>query len=200
MQFIIEEVSAEQNDQITTFYSFVREKLGIYDNPIITFAPHLGTTSFGLYTPSQESVSVATEGRHISDILRTFAHELVHHAQLTMGSELPLEGLEYEANAVAGMLMRDYNKLHPEMFGLSSDVEAPGTLGDSQGAVASDTTRPSQPVGMSEDAGAVTAGSGDIAGLGVGPQGEPGFTKKNRTNMLKRRTFKQFRKSMLKYS
>src|SRR5574337_502992 len=131
MRLLIESVNAQQNEQITNFYRFVREKLNITDNPILTFVPSLHTTSFGVYSPSQDSVTVATDGRHISDILRTLGHELVHHKQITTGSEASLEELEYEANAVAGMLMRDYNKLHPEMFGLDRAVPTPpGTIAD----------------------------------------------------------------------
>lgn len=153
MQFLIEfnGVTATQNEHITDFFGFVCEKLGIADHPVVTFSPDLGTTSFGLYHPASAGVCVAIEGRHISDILRTFAHELVHHKQLTSGSQLDLEGLEYEANAVAGMLMRDYNKLHPEMFGLHNHEDVPPEgFPESQGPVADDTTRPSQPVELAE--------------------------------------------------
>jgi hypothetical protein len=203
MQFLVEQIerfdSAGQEDQINDFYHFCCVGLEIFDNPTIFFITETGGTSFGSYSPSQQLVMVATNGRHISDILRTFAHELVHHKQMEVNPNAPIEELEYEANAIAGMIMRDYNKLHPEMFNLTTEIEdaAPSdSLGDSQGAVADDTTRPSQPVEMSEDAGAVTAGSGDIAGIGVGPQGEPGFTKKNRPNMFKRKTLKQLKEEL----
>lgn len=253
MSFLIECVDAEQADQINNFVAFAYEKLGIMDPPIVSFEPHLGTTSFGLYSPEDDVVTVAVEGRHTSDILRTTAHELVHHVQMTLGDieTKPIEELEYQANAVAGMLMRDYNKLHPEMFGLaSSEPSPPGTIGDSQGATAADTTRPSQPTEMAEakiketdsdalkllklgnmalrafpssprqqelqkqiddlrknmkrkgtpeyhstlkeDAVVNAAGAGNVAGIGIGPDGEPGFKK---SKILKRKTLKQLKES-----
>lgn len=217
MRFLIESISADQNEQITNFYQFVRETLNITDNPILTFVPSLHTTSFGVYSPSQASVTVATEGRHISDILRTFAHELVHHKQLTTGSELTLEELEYEANAVAGMLMRDYNKMHPEMFGVDVDLDVPpGTIADVgashlgqdfpqtptyEGGIAdAQPMRPPYPIEIGEnfnssekdhtdmhlDEEAVinSAGAGNVAGIGIGPQGEPGVDKRKRKSPI----------------
>lgn len=199
MQFLIESVGMEQAWQIANFYKFACATLGITDNPKLTITPHSGTTSFGSYRPSDGSIRISTDGRHISDILRTFAHELVHHKQITSGSQLDLESLEYEANAVAGMLMRDYNKMHPEMFGLAYAEPAPSdTIGDSQGAIAGDPTRPTGPVEFAEDAPVNAAGAGNVAGIGIGPDGEPGITKKKKpvlAPILKRKTFKQLKEN-----
>jgi hypothetical protein len=178
MEFLIECDENSDSDSLSfhllDFYRFACDRLDIQEHPSLTFIDETGGTSFGSYHPSDESVTVATQGRHISDILRTFGHELVHHKQLSEGpNPMTIEELEYEANAVAGMLMRDYNKLHPEMFGLAiaTPEQDPSVLGDSQGAVAPDTTRPSGPINMGEE---MTAGSGAVAGIGIGPQGEPG--------------------------
>lgn len=184
MEFIVECTSTEDHDNLLMdFYNFACDKLNIDIHPSLTFIDHTGGTSFGSYQPSDESIIVATEGRHISDILRTFGHELVHHKQLSEGpNSMTLEELEYEANAVAGMLMRDYNKLHPEMFGLAvAEPAEPGSLGDSQGAVDSDTTRPSGPINMAED---MTAGGGAVAGIGIGPQGEPGVSRTRKPKLF----------------
>lgn len=35
----------------------------------------------GYYDPENKEVTVFTEGRHIKDILRSIAHELIHHRQ-----------------------------------------------------------------------------------------------------------------------
>lgn len=196
MELIVECTTEEQDALLHDFCAFACERLEIADYPSLTFIEHTGMTSFGSYTPSEEAIIVATEGRHISDILRTLGHELVHHKQLSEGeNSMTLEELEYEANAVAGMLMRDYNKLHPEMFGLPAPVEAAaGSIGDSQGSTFPDVTRPSGPINMAEEGIVNTAGSGAVAGIGVGPQGEPGVSKKKKpvlAPMLKR--FKQLR-------
>jgi hypothetical protein len=127
-------------------------------------------------------------------VLRTLAHELVHHKQLSEGGDVrPVEELEYEANAVAGMLMRDFNKLHPEMFDLSVAVEpTPDTLGDSQGSTFPDTTRPSGPINMAEEMG---VGGGAVAGVGIGPQGEPGVPSNEKKSpiMVPLRVLKKFK-------
>lgn len=257
MQVIVESIDPEgvRATAIEDFYYFAAERLDLLDHPVVIFTPTLHTTSFGLYSPSEASVSVATEGRHLSDILRTFAHELVHHKQMEEEPTPSIEELEYEANAVAGMLMRDYNKLHPELFGLTTPTEPPpDTLGDSapvtypaQGSVNSDMPDPTRPTGpiemaeskikdtdsdalkllklqnmalkafpssprqkdiqqqadilrkkmarektqeyrppIKEDAPINAAGSGAVAGIGIGPQGEPGINKKKRTAFFKR--------------
>lgn len=190
MQLLIECTTEEQDALLHDFCIFTCERLEIGNPPSFTFVEHTGVTSFGSYTPSEEAIIVATEGRHTSDILRTLGHELVHHKQLSEGdNEMTLEELEYEANAVAGMLMRDYNKLHPEMFGLAEPIEpGPGTIGDSQGAAFPDPTRPSGPIEFAEE---MTAGAGDVAGIGIGPQGEPGVTPK------KKKTLKMFRRKLM---
>jgi len=192
MQVIVEcnENSEDHDRLLMNFYNFACERLNIDVHPSLTFVDHTGGTSFGSYQPSDESIIVATAGRHISDILRTFGHELVHHKQLSEGeNNMTLEQLEYEANAVAGMLMRDYNKLHPDMFGLAvAEPAEPGSLGDSQGAVAPDTTRPSGPINMAEEMG---VGGGAVAGIGIGPQGEPGVTRKKNPKL-----FSMFRRQL----
>lgn len=193
MQLLVECTTDEQDKQLMDFYNFACERLEIDVHPSLTFVEETGGTSFGSYSPSDEAIIVATKGRHISDICRTFGHELVHHKQLSEGpNSMTIEQLEYEANAIAGMLMRDYNKLHPDMFGLAystpkaAEVEGE-VLGDSQGAVAPDTTRPSGPINMAEE---MSAGGGAVAGIGIGPQGEPGVQPKRKGPKL----FSMFRR------
>lgn len=55
------------------------------------------------YSPEDKTITLITEGRHHKDCLRSFAHELVHHAQNIRGdmSEEYLESLsdpEYTQN------------------------------------------------------------------------------------------------------
>jgi Zn-dependent peptidase ImmA (M78 family) len=57
--------------------------------------------------------------RHPNDILRTIAHELVHYKQDTEHRLEPDSGTtgspeENQANAVAGIVMRHFNKQYPE--------------------------------------------------------------------------------------
>ena len=62
-------------------------------------------------------------GRHPIDVLRTLAHELTHYKQDCDGKLEPGAGetgteQENEANATAGIVMRDFANNQPEYFGL----------------------------------------------------------------------------------
>ena len=79
--------------------------------------------TFGRYINDQHMLEVAWGQRHIMDVLRTVAHELTHRHQHErdgdrMGPDAGETGSpwENEANARAGVLMRDYARLHPEYF------------------------------------------------------------------------------------
>jgi hypothetical protein len=75
--------------------------------------------TFGTYNPSTDEVVVVKGQRHPVDVLRTLAHELVHHKQREDGQELNGEdgsNIENEANAKAGELMRKFRTVRPEIF------------------------------------------------------------------------------------
>jgi len=77
--------------------------------------------SFGKFVNDESTIYLALEDRHPLDIARTFAHELVHYKQ---GVEHRLDAMsgetgspeENEAHEVAGIIMRNLNKKHPEFF------------------------------------------------------------------------------------
>jgi len=77
--------------------------------------------TFGKYDHENNVLYVALGNRHPNDILRTIAHELVHHKQ---GTEHRLDDYsgetgsseENEANALAGVVMRHFNKQYPEFL------------------------------------------------------------------------------------
>jgi predicted nucleotidyltransferase len=86
--------------------------------------------SFGGYDPNTKSIRLATSNRHPNDILRTLAHELVHYKQDILGKIKNYSGEtgsseENQANTIAGIIMRLYNKEHPESLssGLSEDED-----------------------------------------------------------------------------
>jgi RNA polymerase sigma factor (sigma-70 family) len=79
--------------------------------------------TFGRYTNDQHLLEVAWGGRHIMDVLRTVAHELTHkHQHERDGDQMDATAgetgspWENEANARAGILMRDYARMHPDYF------------------------------------------------------------------------------------
>ena len=75
--------------------------------------------SFGGYYPSEQEIKIVVHNRNMADILRTLAHELVHHMQNINGDELNGEDgsdTENEANAMAGVIMREFGRENPEIF------------------------------------------------------------------------------------
>lgn len=75
--------------------------------------------SFGGYIPSEEKILVVVHNRNMADILRTLAHELVHHMQNLKGDKLNGDDgseIENEANARAGVIMRKFGRENPEIF------------------------------------------------------------------------------------
>jgi Zn-dependent peptidase ImmA (M78 family) len=82
--------------------------------------------SFGGYAPGEEHITITVKNRHINDVCRTLAHELVHYSQ-DLKKELEDEHAgrtgspqENEANARAAIILRKWGKLHPEYFELES--------------------------------------------------------------------------------
>jgi Zn-dependent peptidase ImmA (M78 family) len=75
--------------------------------------------TFGTYRPDTDEIVIVKGNRHIADVLRTLAHEMVHHKQRISGQELNGEdgsNTENEANAVAGELMRKFRYVRPELY------------------------------------------------------------------------------------
>jgi hypothetical protein len=75
---------------VKNFYPFAKKRLKFNKPASLFFKPDfrnaqnpLGKTAF--YDPDTFSITVYTANRHPKDILRSFAHELVHHAQNCRG-------------------------------------------------------------------------------------------------------------------
>ena len=78
--------------------------------------------SFGGYQPGAEHITITVKNRHIMDVCRTLAHELVHYSQ-DLKKELEDDGAgatgspqENEANARAAVIMRNWGKRNPDYF------------------------------------------------------------------------------------
>lgn len=77
--------------------------------------------SFGRYIHGTDTLEFAVTNRHPIDILRTLAHELVHHKQredqrLKHDSGETGSDEENEANARAGIIMRNFDDAYPGYF------------------------------------------------------------------------------------
>jgi hypothetical protein len=79
--------------------------------------------SFGKFSNEDRTVHLGIKNRHPNDILRTLAHELTHYAQgeqdrLDANSWQTGSTIEDEANAEAGVIMREFNKQFPQYMEL----------------------------------------------------------------------------------
>lgn len=83
--------------------------------------------TFGTFTNESDEISVNISNRHPNDILRTLAHELVHHKQneldmLDQNSGDTGSDEENQANAEAGIIMRMFNQKYPQYLKLKPIV------------------------------------------------------------------------------
>ena len=83
--------------------SFAQKQMGFHKPPTLNLmsdeensSKALGKTAY--YDPSLNSVTIYTDNRHVKDILRSLAHELVHHTQNENGT-LDNEGYHGEGYA-----------------------------------------------------------------------------------------------------
>jgi len=78
--------------------------------------------SFGGYQPGAEHITITVKNRHINDVCRTLAHEMVHFKQ-DLNNELNDDAAgstgspqENDANAQAAVIMRNWGKRNPHFF------------------------------------------------------------------------------------
>jgi Zn-dependent peptidase ImmA (M78 family) len=116
----------KKNEVIKEFTEFLKKKLGFGDDlPKITISydekEAAGMHSFGKYTPETNELRVVAVNRNLADVLRTLAHELTHHKQRLKGVLEPNSNdtgseMENEANALAGVFMREFGAKNPIIF------------------------------------------------------------------------------------
>lgn len=106
------------------FIKFAAEHLELDSLPKFDFRfdtkKSLEHHSFGGY--GSEHINITVVNRHIMDVCRTLAHELVHYKQ-DLNHELDGDDpgatgspQENEANAEAAVIMRKWGKKHPNLF------------------------------------------------------------------------------------
>ena len=108
------------------FVKFAAEHLELKSLPKLEFMfdskRSVDQKSFGGYAPGAKHISITVKNRHIMDVCRTLAHELVHYSQ-DLKDQLNDENAgatgspqENEANAEAAVIMRNWGKKHPNLF------------------------------------------------------------------------------------
>lgn len=108
---------------VKEFIKFTMKELGLKSLPSdIKFVGSdysAQNLTFGTYAPDTDEIVIVKDNRHPIDVLRTLAHELVHHKQRQDGQILDGQDgseTENEANAKAGELMRKFRTVMPEIF------------------------------------------------------------------------------------
>jgi hypothetical protein len=191
--------NSDSNDNIVNdFIQQVTTELGINPMPKI----HLHTNpewsehnqSFGRYDPASHTLNVSLPNRHVLDVLRTVAHELVHCSQNQQHGQLPDDAgetgsrWENDANARAGIIMRDWANSHPEHFAYDSlEESASGYIPKNKREAA----MPQYAMALSVDIkpGEVGRQANKLA-LKTGRNGEPGLLMPDAQNLL--REFAEF--------
>jgi hypothetical protein len=198
-QMFLNEEPKSDEDILTDFVEFCVAELTIEQMPRVRLRKDpqwpVRHKTFGRYNDNEKMLEVAWGQRHIMDVLRTVAHELTHKHQherdgSDMGSDAGETGSPYEneANARAGVLMRNYAKLHPEHFaaGQTDDLaEASGYIPTKKQAkdprFSMALTRDVRPGAVGKEANKL--------GLKTNSQGQPGLLMTGLANAL--REFKE---------
>jgi Zn-dependent peptidase ImmA (M78 family) len=116
------EVTDPIHSKLPDFIKFALEELQINDHPrieVVDQVPGADGLTFGCYKPEERTIYLVAKGRHPKDVMRTLAHELVHYKQdmqerLHDESGATGSNEENEANATAGIVMRNYSEQNPE--------------------------------------------------------------------------------------
>jgi len=110
---------------IKDFVDFCKDALEISELPQIYFTENrdwvLQRRSFGEYNTAIPSITVYAKNRNTADIIRTLAHEMVHHRQnelgkISLGSGQTGTKIEDQANALAGVLLREYGLMNDLIY------------------------------------------------------------------------------------
>jgi Zn-dependent peptidase ImmA (M78 family) len=117
-------LSEPQKETLREFTKFVKEQLGINNLPTIVIQNGRGklkTTANYDYHKENKIIHVNSRNRALVDILRSLAHELVHHKQWEDGRlavRPPDIGgeIEDEANAKAGQYIKMFSKIDSSIY------------------------------------------------------------------------------------
>ena len=134
---------SEMKPLVRNLYGFAKDRFGFKKPPSIDFVsdhknhPMLGKTAH--YEPSSMKITIYVDGRHPKDMMRSIAHELIHHNQNENGrfdgematgqgyaqKEPHLRKMEEEAYLEGNMCFRDwedqYKSKNKELNGLLNE-------------------------------------------------------------------------------
>lgn len=124
----IYEVTDDIQSQLERFATWACKQLNIDSVPNIHYSNDYDAVeskrSFG-HATSDGEIWVYVGDRTPADSMRTLCHELVHNKQFSEGlahddmDEETRQSIEDVANAMAGRMLREYGKLHAEIYSRS---------------------------------------------------------------------------------
>ena len=119
---------------IYKFVQFVKDELGItIPFKIRTSEDRNGFKTFAYYNPTEQVIAVYIKNRALPDIMRSIAHELVHHYDHQTGlaqkqtnpdvgvynndpeKTIEASDIENRANAIAGSLIKKFGYANPNL-------------------------------------------------------------------------------------
>ena len=113
-----------KKEKITEFVKFVKKELGIQKCPTIVLQNGRGelkTTANYDYSKKNKIIRINAKNRSLVDVMRSIAHEMVHHKQYEDGRlNVPPPDIggeiEDEANAKAGQYIKLYSKIDETIY------------------------------------------------------------------------------------
>lgn len=120
----MEFLSEEKKKKLQEFVKFVKKELDLKTIPTISIQngrKELKTTANYDYTKENKIIKVNAKNRALVDVMRSLAHELVHHKQYEQGRlkiKPPDIGgeIEDEANARAGQFIKMFSKIDETIY------------------------------------------------------------------------------------
>jgi cytidyltransferase-like protein len=118
--------STDRVQTIKEFIKYTIKELGIQKPPTgLTLSNNNNIAkeqrTFGTFNPNNDKIWLYVKNRNMADILRTLAHELVHRKQaednrIDYNSGETGSEIENEANAMAGILLRNFGKQNENIY------------------------------------------------------------------------------------
>lgn len=132
-------LNKSKKEIIKDFVKFAAKELELKSLPKIKFSTDNAEVkkrhSFGYFSPEGHNIWVYTKNRNMADMLRTLAHEMVHHKQAEEGRIDIKSGetgspIENEANAKAGVMLRKFGKTHEMIYEAKLNVKPTVSIKD----------------------------------------------------------------------
>jgi Zn-dependent peptidase ImmA (M78 family) len=120
----MEFLNEDKKSKITEFVKFVKKELELKKCPTVVLQNGRGdlkTTAHYDYSKDNKIIRINAKNRALVDIMRSIAHEMVHHKQYEQGRlevKPPDIGgeIEDEANAKAGQYIKMFSKMDETIY------------------------------------------------------------------------------------